>query len=66
MLLPDGTEAERIEDIDKYLKSANLTMASDYSEEYIKAVREKRDTTEKAEQWADFVREYKKRIWINE
>lgn len=66
MLLPDGTYAEDIKDIDKYLKSANLAMASDYSDEYIKNVRYKREITEKAEQWQDFVREYKKRIWIDE
>lgn len=61
--LPDGTIAESTQDIDKYLKSSNMCMASDYSPEYLKNIRYNREKVERAEMFADFVHNYKRMIW---
>lgn len=62
-VLPDGTLAESTSDVDKYLKRANMAIASDYSKEYMNNVRYQKEKREKDEMFLDFVREYKKRIW---
>lgn len=62
-VLPDGTLAESASDIDRYVKSAKVAVASDYSDEYLKNARYRREKHEKDEMFLDFVREYKKRIW---
>lgn len=62
-VLPDGTLAESAQDVDKYLKRANVAMASDYSEGYMNNIRYQKEKHEKDEMFLDFVREYKKRIW---
>lgn len=62
-VLPDGTLAESTQDVDKYLKRANMAVASDYSKEYMNNVRYQKEKHEKDEMFLDFVREYKKRIW---
>lgn len=61
--LPDGTIAESSQDIDKYLKRANMAMSSDYSAEYIKNARYKREKVEDEERFLDFVHNYKRKIW---
>lgn len=63
-ILPDGSVAESTKDVDKYLKRAKMAVASDYSKEYLDNVRYKREKSEKDERFLDFIREYKKRIWI--
>lgn len=65
-ILPDGSVAESTNDIDKYLKRANMAVASDYSKEYLANIRYKKERAEKDERFLDFIREYKKRIWIND
>lgn len=61
--LPDGTIAESTQDIDKYLKSSNMAMSGDFSPEYLKNARYNREKVERAERFADFVRNYKRMIW---
>lgn len=62
-VLPDGTLAESVQDVDKYIKRANVAVSSDYSREYLNNVRYQKEKHEKDEIFLDFVREYKKRIW---
>ena len=62
-VLPDGTIAESTKDIDKYLKSAKMCMASDYSKSYLDNARYKREKVERAEMFKDFVLNYKRKIW---
>lgn len=62
-VLPNGQEVESLAEFEKYLKSANITVASDYSENYIKGIRYKREQAEKDEAFLDFVHAYKKYIW---
>ena len=61
--LPDGTIAECSQDIDKYLKRANMAMSSDFSPEYYKDIRAKKEKVERAEMFNDFVQNYKRMIW---
>lgn len=59
----DVKELERPEDIDKYLKSTGLAMASDYSDEYLQNVRYLNQKAEKDDCFNDFIQQYKKKIW---
>lgn len=61
--LPDGSIAESVSDVDKYLKRANMALSSDFSSEYLKGVRERREKVERAERLNDFVQQYKRKIW---
>ena len=62
-ILPNGQETDNLADFEKYLKSANITVASDYSQGYIANKRYQREQAEKDEAFLDFVRAYKKHIW---
>ena len=62
-VLPDGREVDNLADFEKYMKSANITVASDYSQEYIANKRYQNEQAEKDEAFLDFVRAYKKYIW---
>jgi len=62
-ILPNGQEAESLADFEKYMKEANITVASDYSQEYIANKRYQRQQAEKDEAFLDFVHAYKKHIW---
>ena len=61
--LPDGTVATCSSDIDRYLKTSGAALASDYSAEYLSGVRHNQEKVQRAEMLADFVQQYKKRIW---
>ena len=39
LLLPDGSVASSVADVDKYLARSGLAMAGDYSPEYMKNIR---------------------------
>lgn len=65
-VLPDGREVDSLAEFEKYLKSANITVASDYSKEYMQNKRYQREKTEKDEVFLDFVRNYKQMIWSKE
>lgn len=62
-VLPDGREAESLAEFEKYMKSANITVASDYSKQYLQNVRYQKEKAEKDEIFNDFVRQYKLTIW---
>ena len=61
--LPDGTIATCSSDIDKYLKTSGTAYAGDYSAEYLSGVRHNQEKAQRAEMLADFVQQYKQRIW---
>lgn len=64
--LPDGSWAESISDINRYLKENEVAMASDYSDDFRKNVRYQQEKARNSEMKADFVRNYKRIIWTNE
>lgn len=63
LLLPDGSVASSVADVDKYLRSSGLAMASDYSPEYQKNIRYQQELERKREIKENFLREYKRIIW---
>ena len=62
-VLPDGREVDSLAEFEKYLKSAKITVASDYSENYMQNIRYQKAKAEKDEAFLDFVQAYKKMIW---
>lgn len=63
--LPDGTVAETIQDIDKYLKRSGNARASDYSREYLKNIRFLKSKKQHEDFMADFLHLFKKGIWYD-
>lgn len=63
IVLPDGSVASSVADVDKYLRRSGLAKASDYSPEYVKNIRYQQETERKKELENKFLREYKRIIW---
>ena len=63
VVLPDGSVASSVADVDKYLRTSGMARASDYSAEYIKNVRNKQEQQRQEELFADFLHNYKRMIW---
>lgn len=63
VVLPDGSIATCVADVDKYLRQSGLALASDYSPEYMKSIREKQELNRQKEIFADFIYNYKRMIW---
>ena len=61
--LPDGTIAECSQDVDAYLKRSGAALAGDFSDGYLERIRYNQEKGERADRFADFVQQYKKRIW---
>ena len=62
-VLPDGSVASSVADVDKYLKVSGLARAGDYSPEYIKNIRYQQEQSRREEIFADFIYQYKRIIW---
>lgn len=63
IVLPDGSIASSVADVDRYLKNSGLALSSDYSTEYIKNIRDKQEQDRRKEFFADFLFNYKRMIW---
>jgi hypothetical protein len=63
VILPDGSVASSVADVDKYLKASGMAHASDYSTEYIKNIRYQQQRSRQEEIFADFLLNYKRMIW---
>lgn len=63
VILPDGSVASSVADVDKYLKANGVARAGDFSPEYIKNIRYKQKQDRRKEIWADFLYNYKRIIW---
>ena len=63
VLLPDGSVASSVADVDKYLKTSGLALSSDYSPEYIQNIRLKNEQQRRKEIFAEFLNNYKRMIW---
>lgn len=61
--LPDGTIATCTADVDAYLRRSGDVLASDYSADYKKNQRFFSDRQQEKENFAEFLKQYKKRIW---
>lgn len=63
LLLPDGSVASSVADVDKYLRRSGSAKASDFSPEYLKNIRYQQETERRNELKALFLRKYKRMIW---
>lgn len=63
IVLPDGSIASSVADVDKYLKANGLAHAGDFSDEYIKNIRYQQEQDRHQSLWADFLYNYKRIIW---
>lgn len=61
--LPDGSVAETPADVEKFMKANNLALAQDYSDEYRKNIRSRNEKAQRDDLWAEFMRNYKRKIW---
>lgn len=63
VVLPDGSVASSVSDIDRFLKANDLAAASDYSAAYLQNIRMFQAKHQREEILADLLQQYKKRIW---
>ena len=63
LILPDGSVASSVADVDKYLRRSGQAMAGDYSPEYLKNIRYQQELERKKEIKNEFLRAYKRIIW---
>ncbi len=63
VMLPDGSVASSVADVDRYLRTSGMARASDYSPEYIKNIRAKNEKQRQEKLFADFLYNYKRMIW---
>ncbi|MDO4161881.1 MAG: hypothetical protein Q4D80_02605 [Pseudomonadota bacterium] len=63
VLLPDGSVASSVADVDKYLQASGLALAGDYSAEYFKNIRYQQEKERQKSIFADFLYNYKRMIW---
>lgn len=64
--LPDGTMAESVQDVDRYIKESGSAMASDYSADYFKSQHFFMEKERREKIHADFIHNFKKEIWLND
>lgn len=62
-IMPDGRKTESLAEFEKYMKSANITVASDFSAQCMQNIRYNKEKAEKDEAFLDFVQAYKKLVW---
>lgn len=63
VLLPDGSVASSVADVDKYLKATGLALACDYSDEYRKNIRYQQDKERRQSLFAELLYNYKRIVW---
>lgn len=63
VLLPDGSVASSVADVDKYLRAMGLALAGDYSPEYYQNIRNQQERERRQSLFADFLYNYKRMIW---
>ena len=64
--LPDGTYAQSVQDVERYLKENDAALASDYSGEYLDTRRFFNEKARRDEIRADFIYNVKKELWLND
>ena len=64
--LPDGTYAQSVQDVERYLKENDAALASDYSGEYLDARRFFNEKARRDEIRTDFIYNVKKELWLND
>ena len=63
VILPDGSVAASVADVERFLKANNLASASDYSQQYLRNIRLLNEKHRREAIFAELIQQYKKRIW---
>lgn len=63
IVLPDGEIAGCMQDVERYLRKNGLASAGDYSDAFRRNVKFNREKACRKELFAEFVNNYKRRIW---
>lgn len=63
VLLPDGSVATSVAEVERFLKANDLAAASDYSQDYIRNIRRLNEKHRREAILAEIIQQYKKRIW---
>ena len=63
VVLPDGTTASSIPQIERFLKKNHWALALDYSDEFRAQVRYRQEKNERKELFRTFLKNYKRLIW---
>ena len=63
IVLPDGSVATSVNDVERFLKANNLAAASDYSAKYLQNIRWLQEKHRHEEIFAELIKQYKKSIW---
>lgn len=64
--LPDGTWAESVEDVERYLKENDAALASDFSGDFMESRRFFNEKARRDKLHADFIHNVKKELWLND
>ncbi len=62
--LPDGTIATCQQDVNRYLKTAGVAFASDYSDAFLKRRRLENEKELRTDLFSAFINNYKRSIWL--
>ncbi len=63
IILPDGTVAGCMQDVERYLRPNGLVASGDYSEAFRRNIKYNREKAFRKELFAEFINNYKRRIW---
>lgn len=63
IILPDGTIAGCMQDVERYLRQNGLAASGDYSEAFRRNIKHNREKAFRKELFAEFINNYKRRIW---
>jgi len=65
VILPDGTAATSAADVDRYMRQNNVVLSADYSADFYRNVKQKKQRRERQELFAEFIKAYKRSVWNN-
>lgn len=63
IILPDGSVASSVSDVDRYIKANNLAMYDDYSKSSMQRSRYVSEKQHRDNLFAEFIKNYKRTIW---
>ncbi len=63
VILPDGTVATSAADVDRYMRQNNVVLSADYSADFYRNVKRKKQQQERQSLFDEFIKAYKRSVW---
>ncbi len=63
VILPDGTVATSAADVDRYMRQNNVVLSADYSADFYRNVKRKKQQQERQSLFDEFIKAYKRSGW---